>query len=103
MRAVEVLNPGSDLNGCFQALYLCGIEQHVYARVATPQNVEDVLNGSTAWRGDDTDVARQHWNGFLAGSIEQTLSHELGLQLLKRHLKGARAFGLEVFGEQLQV
>lgn len=67
------------------------------------QDVEDVLDGSAAGRGDDANPAGQRGNGLLALAIEKPFGGELRLELLECNLQSARALRLEILRVQLQL
>src|SRR5687768_4203733 len=88
--AVEVLDARGYFSWRLQTLHLRRVEQHIHTRMPPPQDVQDVLNCGAARRGNDSDVAGQYGNGFLASRIEKTFAGEFGLELLEGNLKRAR-------------
>ena len=69
--------------------------------MAAGENVENILNGGAARRGDDADSPGKRGQRFLACGGEEALGGELGLELLEGDLEGSGAHRLHVFGEQL--
>ena len=69
--AIEVAHARADLGGGHLALHLRGINEHVHRLVTAAQNVQDVLQGGAARRGDKADTARQRGDRPLARLVEE--------------------------------
>src|SRR6266700_1811607 len=70
LRAIEILDPGSDLICCALALYLRGENENVRRMMAAAQNVQNISQSGGLRRSHNANTARQWRNWLLSRGIE---------------------------------
>ena len=99
---VEEADSGGDLVRSRVALHLGGIDQDIHGMMAALEHVENVAQRGGLRRCDNADARGQRWDRLLAFGGEQAFGFEFGLELLEGQLQRTGAFGLDVFGRNLQ-
>ena len=71
--------------------------------MAASEDVENIAQGRSLRRSDDSDSRGQGRDRLFAFGGEQAFGFELGFELLEGQLQRSRTFGLDVFGGDLQL
>jgi hypothetical protein len=100
---VEKTDGGFDFGGGLIALDGDGDEQNAEAGVAAGDDVEEVANDRSGWRGDDADGAGKCREWALAGCVEEAFGLEALLQLFECELERACSDGLHSFCDELEL
>src|SRR5262249_39321785 len=66
------------------------------------KNIQHVMQGSAARRGNNADASRQRRNGLAPRRIKQTFLGQPGFELFKSKLQSARADGFQKLCRELQ-
>ena len=96
-------NAGSDFERGHLSLHLRGKDHDIYGVMTAVQNLQDVAQGGGLWRGHNSDPLGQCWNRLLTFGVEQTFGLEFCFELFEGDLQGARTFGFQILGGDLQV